>query len=881
MRHLRAWLSRLAGTFSPARRERTSRDFADELESHLQLHTDDNLRAGMSPEEARRRALLKLGGVAPVREAHRDRHTLPRVEQLWQDVRFAMRQWRRSPAFSVTATIVLALGIGASVTIFGFVDAALLKPLPYRDPSRLVALFETAALGPRFHLSYLDYRDWQQSNTVFSAMDVYDYEAFMMSTGTGMQSVDGARVSAGIFRTLGVTPILGRDFRDGEDQPAAARTLLLSYSAWQTRFGGQPSALGQTITLDRVPHTIVGVLPPGFHFAPAGLAEFWVALPQDDCRQERGCHDLSGVARLKDGVTPARATAELSAIAARLEQAYPDSNRERGAALLPLTDLIVGDIRPVLLVLLGGAGLLLLIACVNVASLLLVRFESRKREFAVRGALGASRRRLLQQFVTEGLVLTAGACTLGVALAGSAMQLLTSLIPAAKMTSMPYLQGLGLNGRVLIFAVATSAVMGLLFALTPALRLSPAEMREGLNEGARGSAGTVWRRLGSHFVVLELATAMVLLAGAGLLGASFSRLMRVDTGLQPEGLAMMRVAGPETLTNEQMIALERRTVARVASLPGVTSVAVVNVPPIGTGDGTRSVTIAGQAEISGRNQVVYRQVSAGYFRTLQARVVRGREFTDADTASKPLVAILNQTVADKLFPGESAVGKRIFYDGEAKAVMEIVGIVNDIKEGDLAAPARPALYVPFDQEPFFRFYLVVRTADAPEAMLPTLSAAVRQNDPTLATYAEMIMRDRIDNSASAYLHRASTWLVSGFAAVALLLGSVGLYGVVAYSVSQRTREIGIRVALGAERGAVYRMILREAGWLTMVGIAIGFAGSLAMAVVLRPLFFGIDAWNAPALLIVALVLAASSLLASYIPARRAASIDPMEALRPN
>jgi predicted permease len=881
MRQLRTWLSRLTGTFSPARQERTSTDFADELESHLQLHIDDNLRAGMSPEQARRRALLKLGGVEPVREAYRDGHTLPRVEQLWQDVRFAIRQWRRSPAFSVTATIVLALGISASVAIFGFVDAALLKPLPYREPSRLVAVFESSALGPRFHLSYLDYQDWKRSNTVFDAMDVYDYEAFMMSTSTGVQQIDGARVSAGIFRTLGVTPVLGRDFREDEDLPSAPRTLLLTYAAWQTRFGGQPGVLGQTITLDRVPHTIIGVLPQGFHFAPAEPAEFWVALPHEPCHDDRGCHDLSGVARLKDGVTLQRAAAEMTAIAARLEQAYPDSNRQRGATLLPLTDQIVGDIRPILLVLLGGAGLLLLIACVNVASLLLVRSESRKREIAVRGALGASRARLLQQFVTEGLVLTAGAGALGVAVAGAAMQLLTGLIPAAKMISMPYLQGLGLNGRVLLFAGAIAPVMGLLFALTPMLRLSSADMREGLSEGARGSAGLVWRRLGAHFVVLELATAMVLLAGAGLLGVSFYRLIHVDTGLRPDHLAMMRVAGPETMTDAQMLTFKQRIVDRVASLPGVTSVAVTNMLPVGNGDGTMSIVVAGRPPSGGRNQVTFRQVSAGYFQTLQARLVRGRYFTGTEDTSKARVAILNQTTANKLFPGEDAVGQRIFYDGSPESLMEIVGVVSDIKEGDLASTTYPALYVPFDQRPFFRFYLVVRTAEPPAAMLPTLAAAARQNDPTVATYAETIMDDRIHNSPTAYMHRASTWLVGGFAFVALLLGSVGLYGVVAYSVSQRTREIGIRVALGAERRTVYRLILREAGWLTTVGIAIGFAGSLAMAMVLRPLFFGIDAWNAPALVAVAIVLAASSLLASYIPARRAASIDPMEALRPN
>lgn len=881
MGRLGTWFTRLAATIRTARQERSAAELAEELESHLQLHMDDNLRAGMPPDEARRRALLKLGGVQVTREAYRDRQILPRVEQLWQDIRFAVRQLRRTPAFSVTAVLVLALGISASVAIFGFVDAALLKPLPYREPSRLVALFESAPLGPQFHLSYLDYQDWKRSNGVFSDMDVYDYEAFMMRTSAGLQQVDGARVSAGIFRTLGVTPVLGRDFRDGEEAPSAARTVMLTYAAWQSRFGGAANVLEQHLTLDGVPHAIVGVLPDGFHFSPAEPAEIWVPLPPEACQQQRGCHDLSGIARLKDDVSLARASAEMTAIAKRLEMQYPDTNVDRGATVMPLTDLIVGDVRPILLVLLSGAALLLLIACVNVASLLLVRSESRKREIAVRGALGASRTRLLQQFVTEGIVLVALASVLGLAAARAAMQLLVSVTPAARMTSMPYLQDLGLNGRVLLLAGAIALVLALLFAITPTLRLSAADMREGLTEGARGSAGTVWRRLGARFVVLELAMAMVLLAGAGLLGVSFYRLIHVDTGLRPDNLAMMRVAGPETLTEAQMVSQQRRIVDRVSRLPGVTAVAVTNALPVGDGGGTTAVLVEGRPQTGAPNQLTRRQVSGTYFRTLQARLLRGRYFDDAEDASKPRVVIVNQTMARQFFPGEEAVGRRIFYDGEPQSTMEIVGVVSDIKEGPLADTTYPAMYVPFAQEPFFRFYLVVRTVDAPGAMLPTLAAAAREGEANVATYSQSVMRERIDNSSAAYLHRTSAWLVGGFALVALLLGSVGLYGVIAYSVSQRTREIGVRIALGAERGAVYRLILREAGWLTALGIGLGLAGSIAAAGVLRTLLFGIDAWNLPALLAVAALLAACSLLASYIPARRAASIDPIDALRPS
>jgi predicted permease len=422
MRQLRAWLARCKGLFLKDVRER---ELADEIESHLQLHIDDNIRAGMSPSEARRVAVMKLGGVDQAKEAYRDRATIPFLESVVQDLRFTLRQLRKNPAFTVTATMMVALGIGASVAIFAFVDAALIKPLPYKDSSRLLFVTETTPELPRAAISYFDYLDWKKLNTVFESFEVYNQRGSVMSTSAGMEFVDSARVSDGFFRTLGVAPVLGRDFYTGEDLPAAPRTVILSYASWQKRFGGKQDIVGQSITFNEFPYTIVGVLPRDFHFAPVEGAEFWITLhPGGNCDNRRSCHYLNGVARLKDGVTEQAALADVTRIAKDLEAQYPDSNRNQGATVAPLSEVIVGDVKPILFLLLGGAGLLLVIACINVASLLLVRSETRRRELSVRRALGATRARLIRQFVIEGLVIVVAGGVGGVLGSHWAMQIL-------------------------------------------------------------------------------------------------------------------------------------------------------------------------------------------------------------------------------------------------------------------------------------------------------------------------------------------------------------------------------------------------------------------------------------------------------------------------
>ena len=802
---------------------------------------------------------------------------------LLQDLRYALRQLRKSPGFAVTAMLVLTLGISASVAIFAFVDAALVKPLPFANPSRLVDVTESVAMIPRANLSYPDYLDWKRLNNVFSSMDVYNGTGYLLRTSAGTEPVPGVRVSDGFFHTLGITPMLGRDFYAGEDLPAAPRTVILSYATWQKRYGGRKDVVGETVTLSGIPYTIAGVLPREFQFAPRGNAEFWTTLhASDSCGLRRSCHNFNGVGRLKDGVSVEMARANMKAIARQLELQYPADNRDQGASVLPLSDVFVENIRPILLVLLGGAGLLLVIACVNVSSLLLVRSESRKREIAVRGALGASRARLIRQFMTEGIVLIAAGCLLGLVAADGAMHVLRSLISKDFMDSMPYLSGLGLNSHVLIFAVAISLFAAVLFSLPPVLRLPLAKLREGLTEGGRGYAGTLWRRFGANLVVVELAIAVVLMVGAGLLGKSLHRLLQVDVGFQPEHLATLTVVLSDTtyVKDEQVVAVGREIVSRTQSLPGVQSVGLTSVLPVSFNGNTTWIRVVGQPYNGEHNEVNQRDVSSSLLATLHAKLLRGRYFTDSEDASKPPVVIINQALARRYFPGEDPIGKKIADpDLAPKSIREVIGIVEDVKEGSLDSEIWPAVYYPFNQSTDTYFSLVVRTSQAEQSLLPTLVATVREIDPGIGTLDEATMADRINNSPTAYVHRSAAWLVGGFAALALLLGVVGLYGVIAYSVTQRTREIGVRMALGAQRGSVYQLIMREAGWLAGIGIGAGILCSIGAATLMRGLLFGVQAWDAATLVAVSSVLAISALFASYVPARRAAKVDPMVALR--
>lgn len=863
-------------------RDSYNRELAEEMAFHREQAEREFQSDGIPPTESQHAARRQFGNETLLREKSHEVVGF-RIESVWQDFRFAMRQLHKNPGFATVAILVLTLGIAASVSIFAFVDAALIKPLPYENPSRLVGVYETAAACPRCNLSYQDYLDWKKDNTVFSSLDAWGWANYLWRSPSGVEPIPAAKVAGGFFHTLGVTPALGRVFNESDDNPSTPRTVLLAYSTWQERFGGRQDIVGQSVTLDDKAYTVIGVLPADFHFAPRGGAEFWTTFHDlNNCEKRRSCHSIFGVARLKDGVSVQTALANTKSIAAQLEKQYPDSNLGQGALVMSLSDAIVGDIRPILLTLLCGAGLLLLIACINVSSLLLVRAENRKREMAVRGALGASPARLIRQFITEGMVLVAASMIVGLAAAYGAIHLLLKLIPHDMLQFAPYLHSLGLNPRVLLFAGIVALFATAIFSITPTLRLSIANLREDLAEGGRSAAGRTWKRLGSNLVALELAIAVVLLAGAGLLGKSFYRLLHVSLNFNSDNLAMLEMYAPDAnyAKPEQSIALSKRVLDRVASIPGVVIASHVSDPPVTCNCNTTWFRILGKPYHGEHNDAPQRSVTTDYFKTIQSKLIHGRFFTDADTASSTQVIIINQTLAKQFFPNEDPIGKMIGdTDLSPKSMRQIVGIVDDIREGGLDQEIRPAVYYPFVQSTDDDFEIVVRTTQDPKAMLPALVKVIREIDPNIGVRNEVTMTQQINDSQTAYLHRSSAWLVGGFAVLALLLSVVGLYGVIAYSVSQRTREIGVRIALGAQRSSVYQLILKEATWLIILGIVAGLAGSLALTALMQKILFGVHPWDVQTLAAVALLLGVSALLASYIPARRAASVNPVEALR--
>ncbi len=872
---------RLRSLFSGKKLEQ---ELDEELQYHLDREIERGVCAGMTPEDARCAALQSIKDIQQRKEECRDTRGLNTLDDIVQDFRYAMRQLRKNPAFACTAVLVLGLGIASAVAIFAFVQTALIKPLPYRDQSRLVAVFESSPGAPRSWLSYFDFADWKKLNKVFSSLDAYALnDGFTLSTSTGAEQVLGMRVSAGFFHTLGVTPALGRYFRPGEDSPAAARTVVLSYPAWQKRFGGRRDVLGSPVNLNGNPAVIIGVLPKRFQFAPYGGAEFWATLRStDSCERHRGCHNLIAIGRIKDGISIETASANMRSIAQRLQREYPDTNRYFGSAnLVPLRDFIVGDVRPILLVLISGAGVLLLIAAVNVTTLLLARSDKRQREIAVRGAIGASFFRLCHQFATEGFLLAAAGCVVGLALAEWAIRLLVSLVPAEKMETMPYLRDTSLNATTIAFACSISLMAGLLFSVIPIARASMAGMMDGLKEGTRGSSAGSWRRFGSGLVVAEVALAMVLMVSAGLLARSLYQLLHVDVGFNPDHLVYFQTswAPGKYDSDRDLAALDQRMIDAIQNVPGVASAGSSEAPPVDSAWGAASFHIVGRPNHKENNEVINRQVSADYFKALQARLSKGRFFSLADNTSKRLVAIVNRTLAKRYFAGEDPIGKQIYYDGAPQSPMQIIGVVEDVKEGNLEDTNWGALYVPNGQNPIAWPAILVRTAHAETSLFRQIPAVIHRIDPFITVSAGEAMTERINQSPSAYLHSSAAWLVGGFASAALVLGIVGFYGVVAYSVGQRTREIGLRMAVGAQPGTVYKLILGEAGRLTAIGVVLGLLGSFGAALLLRSMLFGVQPWDVPTLLSAALVLAACAVPASFIPAHRAASVNPVEALR--
>jgi predicted permease len=860
--------------------------FRAELDEEMAFHRAEAekecMAGGMTREEARYAAMRRFGNETRVRERSFEVIGF-RMETVVQDLRFAVRQLRRRPGFAVTAVLILALGMGVSVAIFGFVDAALLEPLPYAQPNRLMAVTERAALIPWSDISFPDYQDMKRMNKSFSSLDVYTGTGYLLRRGSSVMPVQASRVSDGLFTTLGVKPILGRNFLPGEDRPGQAKIAMLSYGTWLKRFGGRRDVVGQTVDLTGEAYTIVGVLPQSFSFAPEGSAEFWVPLlTPNGCETGRGCHNLMGVGRLSEGVTEQQALEDMQRVMTQLAQEYPGTNRGQDAAMKPLSEQIVGDVRPILLTLLAAAGLLLVIACVNVANLLLVRAESRKREVAVRGALGATPVRLMRQFITEGLLLAAAGCAGGVLVAAGLMRLLTELIPKGMAEGLPFLKLVGLNAHTGVFACGIALLAAAVLALTPILRLSFLEIHEGMSEGGRASAGRVWRRFGANLVVVELAVAVVLLAGAGLLGKSFYKLLHVDLGFDASHLATVSVMAPDNTYSKdaQKLALYREIQQHVGALPGVQSVGLTSVTPVACFCDTDWIRMVGKPYNGEHNEVEERDITPTYLQTLKGTLVRGRYFREDEGATKPQVILINEALAKKYFPGEDPIGHVIGNGSlDPKSLRTIVGVVANVREGALDDPEWPAEYQELYYAPDGYVTVVVRTAQDAAGFLPTLVQTLEQIEPGLGVRDPYTMEGRIEGTQTALLHRFSSWLVGGFALMALGMGVIGLYGVIAYSVSQRTREIGVRMALGAQRSSVYRMVLTQAGWLTAAGVGAGLVCSVGASLLMRKMLFRVTAWDAPTLAAVAVVLGAAAMVASFLPARRAAGVNPVEALR--
>lgn len=800
-----------------------------------------------------------------------------------QDVRYALRLLWKDPGFTSVAVLTLALGITATTVIFTLVDAALIRPLPYSDPSQLVGLFDSRKqhVASRFESSYPDFLDWRKQNTAFSSLAGYVHSDSVVRFAASPELVPSAVVTANFFKTLGVSPVLGRDFLEGEDVAGAQHVVIVSFQAFQRRFGGRSDTIGKNIIVNDEPATIVGVLPRGFAFGPAGSADLWrPTRPQQDMLQRRNLHWLNVIGRLKPDVSLMAASADMQVVATRLEQTYPQSNKDLRTLILPLTEVIVGNVKPILRILFVAVELLLLIGCANVANLLLSRSLSRQREIAVRAALGASRLRLVRQVLTEGVLLAWLAGTIGIALALFLVRILPRSVDQRTLGGMPFLYGLGLSSHMLLFVVASSLLAGVLFSLIPALQTSKQDLQQTLKQGAQLMRDRTWRRVTSSFVVSEMAMALVLLVGAALLVKTLYRMLTVEVGFNPSQLLTMEVALPRGYdTDAKQLAFERTLLQRLRTLPGVTSAGATSLLPI-VGGNTVNSRVVGDPGIDQGHEANIRDVTPEYFSTLQAKLVAGRWFTEADDAFAPKRVIVNRKYVDLFMNGRDPLTHPIVFTfSPTQKPREIVGVVDNVREGPLDSEFHPAVYTPFAQSPDDSFAIAIRTSGAPHSVVTSVQNVVREFEADALVLNVRTMQEVVDASPSAMLHRYAAWLTTAFALAALLLGVIGLYSVISSSVTQRTQEIGVRMALGAQRRDVLRMILTDGSKLIAVGAAVGLAASVAAGQMLRGFLFAVHGWDLEAFAISAIVLAMVALVGSYIPAWRAAKVDPIVALR--
>ncbi len=797
------------------------------------------------------------------------------MSSLVQDLRYGVRALRRSPMFAAVAILTLALGIGANTAIFSVVDAVLLRPLPFHQPERLVNLWGSYPASGRTSTSLPDFRDWRAQLTTLRDVSAFTGTAYNLTGRGEPERVQGVAATATFFRTFGAKPALGRFFADGEDRDNAERVVVLGHGLWMRHFGGRPNVLGETVTLNGVARTVVGVAPEGFRVG--GAAELWVPFNLD-AEYPRRAEILSVVGRMKPGVTLQQVRGEMEIIRSRLARQYPDTNGSIGVEVISLQEDLVGELRPALAAFAAAVGLVLLIACTNVASLLLTRAAARERELAVRMALGAGRGRLVRQMLAESVVMGMAGGAVGLVLAVAGVEALRRLNPEI----LPRFGEVGVDARVLAFNFVLATLTGLLFGLVPALSAGRRELAGTLRGGGRGVAGAGGtRRLRFALVASEVALALMLLVGAGLLIRSFARLQSVDVGVDTSHVLTARVSLPRSAYPDaaQQRALFDRVLAPLQEAPGVTAAGLITGLPVTADASYLSFEIEGRPATEGVQQDAQPfSATPGAFAALRIPVRQGRGFGPGDDAEAPRVALVSETMARRFWGGRSPLGSRISFDpSDPAGWMTVVGVVGDTRVEGPAQAAYPQVYAPLAQAPQPAVYTVVRTAGDPLALVPAVRAAVREADPALPVYDVATMDEWLSRAVAQ--PRLGTTLLAVFAAVALALAAVGIYGLIAYTVSQRTREIGVRMALGARPAEVMRLVVAEGMRPALAGMVLGVLGAWAASRVIGSLLFGITATDPPAFLAAALFLALAAALAAYLPARRASRLDPSVALR--
>ena len=866
------------------RKGEVDRDLTEEVSSYVELLTEKKMNEGMNQEDARRAALVEVGGVEQVKEQVRANRAGFALETFFQDVRYGLRSLGKKPGFTFTAIVALALGIGANTAIFSVINGVLLRSLDYARPDRTVMVWERFAQNPDHQnvVSPANFLDWQKSIRSFEKIAaVWDLRQNLTGSGEPIE-VHAQAVSAGFFPTLGVQPLIGRWFTDEEDRPGANLVAILSHKIWQERFGGNNAVLGQKATISGRLFTIIGVMPPGFHFLDDRV-QVWrpIALdPVQDYRQTSG-RFLKCVGRLAPGVTQEQAQSELNVTARQLEQQYPTYNTGWGVSLTPIREQIVGDVRPILLVLLAAVAFVLLIACANVANLLLARAASRGRELALRAALGATRNRLLRQLLTESVLLAVCGGIVGIALAYWGVELLKAFGP----DNIPRLREISIDPRVLLFTVAISLLTGVAFGLVPALQASRADVNDALKEGARGTTGGR-STLRSVFVVAEVSLALVLLIGAGLMIRSFMRLHDVKTGFESNRVLTMRVQlpGAKYKDDQQRLAFFKQAQERIAALPGVKTVGSINFLPLSGMASNTAFNIVGRPEAPPGQApgTEVRVIHGAYFGAMAIPLLKGRLFDERDGAESR-VTIINETMAKKYFPNEDPIGKQLAISwappepGKPQPLDEIIGVVGDTRETSLDHDPNPAIYWPLARESYQFMTFIIRSAIDPLQLVASVQREIREIDPDQPVADIRTLEQVVAKSIAR--PRFDMMLLGIFAAVALVLASVGLYGVMNYSATQRTQEIGIRMALGAKPADILRLVVGHGMKLTVAGIALGVIASLALTRVMTNLLFGVTATDLPTFLGVSALLTVVALLANYIPARRATRVNPVTALR--